>query len=139
MIESQSKSIVMNKRVLIIDDDEDLLRSFQVTLESQGFAVITAESGINGLALVRSEKPDLLVLDVMMKTNLEGYNLLHIIKKEPDFKKLPIIILTGMIDQLGVNLVSGVEDEVLFPNVWFQDKPVDPLFLAKMIEDILSS
>ncbi|MFH0760468.1 MAG: response regulator [Bacteroidota bacterium] len=129
----------MNKRVLIIDDDEDLLRSFQVTLESQGFAVITSESGINGLALLRSEKPDLLVLDVMMKTNLEGYNLLHLIKKEPDFKKLPIIILTGMIDQLGVNLVSGVEDEVLFPNVWFQDKPVDPLFLAKMIEDILSS
>lgn len=139
MIESQSKSLVMNKRVLIIDDDEDLLRSFQVTLESQGFAVITAQSGINGLALVRSEKPDLLVLDVMMKTNLEGYNLLHLIKKEPDFKKLPIIILTGMIDQLGVNLVSGVEDEVLFPHVWFQDKPVDPLFLAKMIEDILSS
>ncbi|TSA34718.1 MAG: response regulator [Porphyromonadaceae bacterium] len=129
----------MNKKVLLIDDDEDLLRSFQVTIENQGFAVYTSDNGTDGLALLRSEKPDLLVLDVMMRTNLEGYNLLHLIKKEPEFKKLPIIILTGMVGQLGVNLASGVEDEILFPNVRFQDKPIDPIILARMIEDILSS
>ena len=127
----------MNKKVLLIDDDEDLRRSFQVTLESQGFTVISADNGTSGLALLRSEKPDFLVLDVMMRTNLEGYNLLHLIKKEPEFKKLPIIILTGMIDQLGVNLASGVEDEILFPNVRFQDKPIDPIILGRMIEEIL--
>ncbi len=73
----------------------------------------------------------------MMDTNLEGYNLLHLIKKEPEYKEMPIILLTGMVDQLGVNLYSAVEDEKMLPNVRFQDKPIDPLLLVELIEDML--
>jgi CheY-like chemotaxis protein len=127
----------MKKKILIVDDDEDLLRSFQVTLESKNFDVVTSPDGKDGFTKLKNEKPDLLVLDVMMNTNLEGYNLLHSIKKEPEYKKMPIILLTGMIDQLGVNLFSGVEDESMFPNVRFQDKPIDPLFLVELIGDML--
>ncbi|MFA4851395.1 MAG: response regulator [Bacteroidales bacterium] len=127
----------MKKKILLIDDDEDLLRSFQVTLESKGYDVIAAYDGKEGFTKLKNEKPDLLVLDVMMDTNLEGYNLLHIIKKEPEYRKMPIILLTGMVDQLGVNLYSGVEDEKMLPNVRFQDKPIDPLILVELIEDML--
>lgn len=127
----------MKKKILLIDDDTDLLRSFEVILKSKGFEVLTAEDGSQGFSQLKNEKPDLLVLDVMMKSNLEGYNLLHQIKKEPQYKMLPIILLTGMVDQLGVNLASGVEDETLFLNVRYQDKPIDPLLLIEMIEEML--
>jgi two-component system alkaline phosphatase synthesis response regulator PhoP len=127
----------MKKKILLIDDDEDLLRSFQVTLESKGFDVVTVSDGKEGFSTLKSEKPDLLVLDVMMETDLEGYNLLHTIKKETDFKELPVIMLTGMVDQLGVNLYSGVEGNVLLPNVRFQDKPIDPLILVEIIQEMI--
>jgi two-component system phosphate regulon response regulator PhoB/two-component system alkaline phosphatase synthesis response regulator PhoP/two-component system response regulator VicR len=128
----------MKNKILLIDDDEDLIRSFQVMLESKGFDVITSSNGKDGYTKLKNENPDLLVLDVMMNTDLEGYNLLHVIKQEPVFKKIPIILLTGMIDKLGVNLVSGVEDETMLPNVHFQDKPIDPQVLVKMIQDLLT-
>jgi DNA-binding response OmpR family regulator len=126
----------MKKKVLLIDDDEDLLRSLQVTLQSKGFEVSTATDSKKGLNKLMLEKPHILVLDVMMNTNLEGYNLLHSIKKDPEFKKLPIIMLTGMADAMGVNLYSGVEDEAMFPHVRFQDKPIDPLLLVDMINEM---
>lgn len=128
----------MKNKILLIDDDEDLLRSFQVMIESKGFDVITASDGKEGYTKFKNENPDLLVLDVMMNTDLEGYNLLHEIKKEPAYKKIPIILLTGMIDKLGVNLISGVEDETMLPNVHFQDKPIDTQLLVKMIQDLLA-
>ena len=127
------------KKILLIDDDQDLLRSFQVALENQGFAVFTAVNGQDGYKMIQNEAPDLLVLDVMMDTNLEGYNLLHKIKKENRYMDLPVILLTGMSSQLGVNLYSGVDDETMFPNVHFQDKPVDPIRLGIMIQKMLES
>lgn len=127
----------MGKKLLLIDDDEDLVRSFQVILEHHGYTVVTAYNSKDGFEKLKDEKPDLLVLDIMMNTNLEGYNFLHVIKKDPAYRKMPIIMLTGMRDQLGVNLYAGVEDEELFPKVRYQDKPVDPLLLVEMIGDML--
>lgn len=127
----------MKKNILIIDDDKDLLRSFQVNLEIYGYNVFTATDSTEGFKMLKKEKPNLIVLDVMMNTNLEGYNFLHKIKKEPEYEKIPILMLTGMIDQLGVNLYSPVENEKTLPNVRFQDKPVAPLFLVELIEDML--
>jgi response regulator RpfG family c-di-GMP phosphodiesterase len=63
--------------------------------------------------------------------------MLHEIKKEQEFKSLPVILLTGMLDELGVNLVAGVEDEELFPHVRFQDKPIDPVLLMEIIHEML--
>ena len=129
----------MKKKILLIDDDKDLVRSFQVFLENKGFEVITSADGTEGFSKLKNEKPDLLVLDVMMRSNLEGYNLLHQIKKQPEYMNFPIILLTGMVDTLGVNLYSGVEDETLFKNVQYQDKPIDPLALVELIEKMLTA
>ena len=128
----------MKKKILLIDDDEDLLRSFQVTLENYGFDVVTCTDSGKGFLMLKNDNPDLLVLDVMMNTNLEGYNLLHVIKSDPEYKKMPIILLTGMRDLMGVNLYSAVEDESLLPNVRFQDKPINPHFLVEIIEEMLT-
>ena len=128
----------MKNKILLIDDDEDIIVSLQAILTSYGFEVITAPNGKIGYQKLIEEKPELLILDVMMDNDLEGYNLLHTIKKSADNKNLPIILFTGMVDQMGVNLISGVEDENLFPNVRFQDKPVDPLILVDMIKEMLN-
>ena len=130
-------SLKMRKKILLIDDDEDLLRSFQVILESSGFDVMTSNEGKNGLLLLKNDKPDLLILDVMMSTKLEGYDMLRVIKNDPEYKKMPIILLTGMRDQLGIDLLSALEDELLFPNVSLQDKPIDLHILVEMIGDML--
>jgi CheY-like chemotaxis protein len=127
----------MKNKILLIDDDEDIIVSLQAILTNYGFNVFTAPNGKIGLQKLMEEKPDLLVLDVMMDNDLEGYNLLHTIKKDPEFKKMPIILFTGMVDQLGVNLISGVEDDDMFPNVRFQDKPADPVVLVDMIKEML--
>ncbi|HRY33688.1 MAG TPA: response regulator [Bacteroidales bacterium] len=127
----------MNKKILLIDDDEDLLRSFQVNLEIYGYEVFTAPDSRQGMLLIEKEKPDFIVLDVMMNSNLEGYNFLHQIKGNPDWKQIPVLMLTGMVDQLGVNLFSAVDDEKLFPHVRFHDKPIAPLDLVEIIEEML--
>jgi len=127
----------MRKRILLIDDDEDLLRSFQVILESFGFDVTACNEGKNGFIILKKDKPDLLVLDVMMSTKLEGYDMLRVIKNEPEYKNMPIILLTGMRDQLEIDLLSALEDESLFPNVSLQDKPIDPRTLVELIRDML--
>jgi len=127
----------MRKKILLIDDDEDLLRAFQVILESSGFDVMTSNEGKNGLLLLKNDKPDLLILDVMMSTKLEGYEMLCLIKHEPEYREMPVILHTGMRDQIGISLLSALEDELLFPNVILQDKPIDPRTLVELIRDML--
>jgi CheY-like chemotaxis protein len=127
----------MKNKILLIDDDVDIIASLKAILTKQGYDIITAPNGKIGYQKLTEEKPDFLILDVMMDNDLEGYNLLHTIKKNPEFRKMPIIMLTGMSNALGVNLMDGVEDEEMFPNVRFQDKPVDPDVLVGMIKEML--
>ena len=127
----------MKKKIFIIDDDQDLLRFYQVMLESNDFTVTTFSNSKYGFEKLMSEKPDLLILDVMMSTDLDGYNTLHKIKENPSLKDLPVIMLTGMIDSLGVNLISGVEDDKLLPNVKFRNKPIEPNALVELINEMI--
>jgi len=127
----------MKKKIFLIDDDEDLLRSFQVILESKGFDVLTSSDGTDCFLILKNHSPDLLVLDVMMKTDFEGYYLLQEIKKDPQYRKMPVILLTGMKDHIGVDFFSSVEDKSLFPNVRYQDKPIYSHLLVEMIEEML--
>jgi DNA-binding response OmpR family regulator len=128
----------MKPKILLIDDDQDILRSLQVILESNGFSAITCDDAKKGLSLLQTEKPDLLVLDVIMKSDLEGFYLLQKVKDDKNFEQLPIIMLTGIKDVLGVNLYSAVEGDSSLPNVHYLDKPVDvPSFLG-LIREMLN-
>jgi len=129
--------MLLKKKVLLIDDDEDLLRSFHINLEIFGYEVNTAMDSKEGLKMLETGKPDIIILDVMMHTNLEGYYFLHVIKSKPEYQMIPVLLLTGMTEQLGVNLYSAVEDVKVLPNVRFQDKPIPPLKLVEIIEDMI--
>lgn len=126
------------KKILIVDDDLDLQRSLQILLESKGFFIKTASNKQEGLPILLSFKPDLLILDIMMETTLEGYGMLHELKKDNELKKIPVIMLTGMADELGVNFRSAVEDPDMLPNVVFMDKPVEHTELISEIEKLIN-
>ncbi len=81
-------------KILVCDDERHIVRLIQVNLERQGWNVVTAYDGKEGLEKVASEKPDLLVLDVMMPY-MDGFEVLKSIRKDPATEKLPVIMLTA--------------------------------------------
>jgi CheY-like chemotaxis protein len=111
-----------SKKIIIIDDDPDILESLKVILQSQGFEVLTASNREDGIQLCSSQKPDLIILDIMMEKDLDGYGMLNDFRKEGSLMDVPIIMYSGMAEQIGVNFRSAVEDEKTFPRVSFVDK-----------------
>lgn len=81
-------------KILVCDDERHIVRLIQVNLERQGWEVVTAYDGKEGLEKVKADKPDLLVLDVMMPY-MDGFEVLKAIRKEPETEKLPVIMLTA--------------------------------------------
>ncbi len=128
----------MAKKILIIDDDVDILVSLKYSLTREGFEVETASNKEDGLQLLRTISPDLLIQDIMMDTELEGYGIVHLLKKEPEFEHLPVIMLTGMADAIGVNFRSAIEDNKLLKNVEFMDKGEELNMLVEKIKSMLT-
>lgn len=89
-----------SKSILIIDDDRDLANSVKVYLEARGYQVRTAHNGSDGLREIEQQKPDLVVLDIMMDTDAEGFNLAYKLKESEATKSIPIVILSGFTDHL---------------------------------------
>jgi DNA-binding response OmpR family regulator len=82
------------KRILIVDDEPDLLETIQVTLEMEGYECLVAYDGFRGLDRARTEKPDLIILDVMLP-GLNGYKICRLLKFDEQYKHIPIIMLTA--------------------------------------------
>jgi len=83
-----------NQKILVVDDDEHILRSLSQYLELEEFQVVSASNGQDALALFASEKPDMLVLDVMMP-GMDGFQVLESIRGNPDTAKVPVLMLTA--------------------------------------------
>ena len=111
-----------NNKIFIIDDDPDIIDSLKVILQSHGFVVTTASNREDGISLCSTQKPDLIVLDIMMEKDLDGYGMLNDFRENGDLEDVPIIMYSGMAQQTGVNFRSAVEDEKMFPKVSFVDK-----------------
>ena len=126
------------KDILIIDDDQDLTRSLQVILEGRNYRVDTANDAETGLEKLQSNKPDLLLLDVMMASDLEGHKLAHTIKSDPENRHLPILVITGMLDAMGVNIRDAFEDIEDLPLVHMMDKPFKTDELLSMVEQLIA-
>ncbi|MBI3534625.1 MAG: response regulator [Deltaproteobacteria bacterium] len=88
----------MKKKILIVDDEPDMLAILQIRLESAGYEVFTAEDGEAGLAQVTKVKPDLVILDVMMP-KLNGYQVCQNLKQAQATKGIPVILLTAKAEE----------------------------------------
>ena len=128
-------------KILIIDDDADMVLAVRLTLEGTGHEVIEASSGTEGLEKIRSEKPDLIVLDVMMDTTTEGFQL-ALKLRSPDprseyaaFKDIPVLMLTAIHTTAPVRVAPDAD---YLPVDAFVDKPIDPDDLLKKVEELLA-
>ncbi len=122
----------MAKKVLIIDDDFDLVEAMRITLEAAGFEVVDAQDGEKGLEKIRSESPDLVVLDVMMSSIDEGFHVAYKIREDEAMKDVPIVMLTAVGNQTGFQFNPGKDADFL-PVDAFLEKPVNPKKLVDIV------
>ena len=122
----------MKKKILIIDDDIDLVEAMRLTLENEGFEIIDAQDGDHGLEKVASEHPDLVILDVMMGTQDEGFHVAYQIRGNPESADIPIIMLTAVGQETGFSFDKD-HDEDFLPVNEFLEKPINPDTLTELI------
>jgi PleD family two-component response regulator len=133
-----SKLYSMNKsKILIIDDDVDLSASTKLFLQTQNYEVATAINTKTGLQILKSFNPDLVILDIIMDSNLEGFNFLNDLKSDDSLKKIPVVMNTNMSQAIGVNMRSVIEEDDNFPRTRFIEKSGDWDELLKAIEELL--
>ncbi len=127
-----------NAKILIVDDDLDFTKALQVTLESEQYTVVTAVDRTEGMEKIRAEKPDLLILDVMMSTWQDGFEMSRELKKHTQFKDMPILMLTAVEKRSGIGFKSTAGDPTWLPVDAFLDKPVEPEILLAEVKKLLS-
>lgn len=125
----------MSQKILLIDDDVDLVEMNRAYLANNGYDVITAYNGTDGLAKARHEQPDLVVLDVMMTEVGEGFEVARELKNDETTKNIPIIMLTSVNQEHGFNLTIG-PDEAWNPVDCFIEKPFGPKDLMMKIKEL---
>ncbi len=124
----EKRTEVRAKRILIIDDNLDLRLSLADLLVTEGYKVATAKNGLEGLSyLLHKQLPDLILLDLKMPV-LDGYQFLEKQNLNPDFAKVPVIVISGEIDQ------SKILD--LTNNAFCMEKPLDFLKFLDVVEQI---
>jgi two-component system alkaline phosphatase synthesis response regulator PhoP len=124
----------MAKKVLMIDDDPEFVDAITNILDAKGYDVVSAGDGKDGVAKAKKEKPDIILLDVMMTTKSEGFDVARELSKDANLKGTPVIMLTGVRKEM--NLPFGFEpDADWLPVAVFLEKPVKPEVLLKTIED----
>ena len=121
----------MNRKILVIEDDPNALRLVGYTLEQEGYQVVTASDGLEGLAKARDEHPDLIVLDIMLP-GLDGYEICYQLRKQLDTSVLPILVISARArqDDKDIGFRVGADD--------YLTKPVDPLTMVAQIKTLLA-
>lgn len=123
-------------KVLIVDDDIDLVEATRALLESRGHVVSEAHGGEDGFLKAKSEKPDLMLLDVMMKHDNEGFEIARRLKEDSETGHIPVILITGI--KKAKSLPFSFEpDADWLPVLAVLDKPVSPEKLLQSVENAL--
>lgn len=119
----------MPLKVLVCDDERHIVRLIQVNLERQGYTVVTAFDGKEGLEKIRAEKPDLVVLDVMMPY-MDGFEVLKNLRKEPETESIPVIMLTAKAQD------KDVFEGYHYGADMYLTKPFNPMELVTFVKRI---
>ena len=127
-----------DKKVLIIDDDIDLVEAMRITLESAGFDIIDAQNGQQGILKLKRYSPDIIILDVMMNTRDEGFHTAYEIRSIDGFKDIPIIMLTAIAQETGFHFDKNKDGEYL-PVDEFLEKPISPQMLIEKVKTHLGT
>ena len=122
----------MSKTVLVVDDQPHIVRLIQVNLEKEGFQVVTAGDGVEGLARFREVKPDLVILDVIMPRK-DGFEVLREIKMDKELAETPVVMLT--VKTHNADIVEGLKEgaEMYLP------KPFHPKELVALVKRVMET
>jgi len=122
----------MPYRILVVDDEPTLVRLMEFILAKQGHTMLVATNGEDALAKVKSERPDLILLDIMMP-RIDGYEVARLIRADDEIKETPIIMLSAKAqeDDIARGLEIGVNEYIT--------KPFAPDRLVQVVNDYLST
>ena len=123
-------------KILIVDDDPDFQEVHRAVLEGKGFEVVSAYDAEEGIAKIRDEEPDLVILDVMMPDDHEGFEVARDVREQLGLRDLPILMLTAIHARRQVPYRFAPDDEWIPVDV-FLDKPVEPEMLVNKVVEML--
>ncbi len=121
------------KEILVIDDDPDFLDYVQIILSANNYKILTALNAKEGLAMVRTERPDLVIVDVMMSYTLDGWTVSREMRSDPELADVPVMMVSAVVSD---------QDEELFPpdrDMLIDDfvrKPLDPSELLRCVREL---
>jgi DNA-binding response OmpR family regulator len=120
----------MNEKILIVDDHSDIRHLIRITL-GKSFEILEAEEGTTALAITRSQRPSVVVLDVMMPGELDGFQVLDAIKSDPTLKGVRVIMVTarGQARDYEMGMARGADGYFI--------KPFSPLQLTNAIKELM--
>lgn len=124
------------KKVIIIDDDVDILEAVRLTLENAGYEVLTSTGGQEGVGMIHQSPVDLIILDVMMARDTEGFQIAQDLKASPELKGIPILMMTSVGAKSGFQFDPKTDGDYL-PVEDYVDKPVDPEDLVARVNRLL--
>jgi CheY-like chemotaxis protein len=134
------------KKVLVVEDDRDAAEAVQIVLEGEGYSVSRAESAGEGLQKARSERPDVILLDIMMPSGTEGFHFVWSLRKEEEerVRSIPIVVLTAIHEKTWVKLYPDQSDPVYEPGEYlpvqgFLDKPASSEQLLSKVKEVLEA
>lgn len=128
---------MQQEKILIIDDDPDITEAMKIILENQGYATDSAKDGSKGMERIKATNPDLIILDVMMNTLREGFLLSRELKKDPNYKHIPILMVTSAKEKTGIDFETAAGDGTWLPVEGFLNKPVEPEALLGKVRNLL--
>jgi len=124
----------MADKVLIIDDDPEFTEAMKNVLDPTGYEVDSAPNGKIGVAKAKERQPDIILLDVMMTTDSEGFDVARELHKDKKLKEVPVILITGVKKEM--SLPFGFEpEETWLPVKGVLEKPVKPEVLLKIVAE----
>ena len=124
-----------NKKILIVDDDMDLVRAVTAILTKNDYEVISAPNSVSGFELAKKEAPDLIIIDIIMDTFSEGFNFINQLIKEPDTKNIPRVILSTLGIQQQMDMVYPEE----LGTLEIMKKPVSADTLVDVVKSAIRS
>jgi DNA-binding response OmpR family regulator len=119
------------KKILLVDDEKDLVETMTFRLDSLGYEVIPAYDGQEAFNKARKEKPDLIILDLMLP-KMDGYQVCGLLKKDTRYRKIPIIIFTARAQQDDIKLGQEMGADA------YITKPFEPQLLLDKIKELLN-
>lgn len=123
-------------KILLVDDDVEFVNSTTDLLEAHGYTVISAHDGTSGLERARKERPDLMVLDVMMATKTEGFDVARKLPSLPELHTMPVLLVTGIRKEMALKFRLE-PDETWLPVSQIMEKPVDPATFVANVGELL--